>query len=251
MHRFLMPPLLALAATAAAAQTPIDQNRALAGNISPGDTPGFPITLNQPGSYKLTSNLYVPAGLSGVDINAANVTLDLNGFAIVGPEDCRLLNGSFVCNGTAGSAAGVLPGENSRVMNGSIRGFAHGLQTNVGFTAERLTLSLNREWGVRIINANGANAAHLAELLVERNGKGGLLLTTRASLRDSVISQNGGVGIELGHAIVHVRGNQLFDNRGYAINAGGGTAYVQATVQYNNSAATLGSVISLGNNVGF
>ena len=33
----------------------IDQNHALAGNITPGDGPGFPVTLSQPGSYRLTA----------------------------------------------------------------------------------------------------------------------------------------------------------------------------------------------------
>src|SRR6185436_8638324 len=35
----------------------IDQNRALAGNVTPGDAPGFPVTISQPGSYKLSGNL--------------------------------------------------------------------------------------------------------------------------------------------------------------------------------------------------
>ena len=38
----------------------IDQNHALAGNVTPGDTPGFPVTISQPGSYRLTGNLIVP-----------------------------------------------------------------------------------------------------------------------------------------------------------------------------------------------
>ncbi|HZO54059.1 MAG TPA: hypothetical protein VFB63_15200, partial [Bryobacteraceae bacterium] len=29
----------------------IDQKLARAGNVSPGDTPGFPVTISQPGSY--------------------------------------------------------------------------------------------------------------------------------------------------------------------------------------------------------
>ena len=37
----------------------IDQNRALAGNVTPGDAPGFPVTLSQPGSYRLSGNLRV------------------------------------------------------------------------------------------------------------------------------------------------------------------------------------------------
>jgi hypothetical protein len=34
----------------------IDQNKALAGNVTPGDTPGFPVIISQPGSYRLDSN---------------------------------------------------------------------------------------------------------------------------------------------------------------------------------------------------
>jgi len=39
---------------------PINQVRALAGNTTPGDAPGFPVTISQPGSYRLTGNLTVP-----------------------------------------------------------------------------------------------------------------------------------------------------------------------------------------------
>ena len=38
----------------------IDQNRALAGNVTPGDTPGLPVSITQPGSYKLSGNLTLP-----------------------------------------------------------------------------------------------------------------------------------------------------------------------------------------------
>ncbi len=45
---------------------------------------GFPYTISQPGSYKLTGNLVVPNFVSGIQISASNVTLDLNGFTISG-----------------------------------------------------------------------------------------------------------------------------------------------------------------------
>ena len=32
----------------------INQARALAGGVTPGDTPGFPVTVSQSGSYRLT-----------------------------------------------------------------------------------------------------------------------------------------------------------------------------------------------------
>src|SRR6266850_592227 len=63
----------------------IDQNRALAGNVTPGDAPGFPISITQPGSYRLSGNLTVPAATNGIEISASNVTIDLNGFSILEP----------------------------------------------------------------------------------------------------------------------------------------------------------------------
>src|SRR5690349_7542173 len=53
----------------------IDQNKALAGGVSPGDLPGFPVTISSPGSYRLAGNLNVPAGADGINITANNVSL--------------------------------------------------------------------------------------------------------------------------------------------------------------------------------
>src|SRR5262245_11599909 len=61
----------------------ITQNSALAGYAIPGDAPGFPVTITQPGSYRLAGNLTVPTVfVTAIQITADDVTLDLNGFAI-------------------------------------------------------------------------------------------------------------------------------------------------------------------------
>ena len=49
--------LMVLPAVAMETEIKIDQDKAVAGGITPGDGPGFPITLTQPGRYVLTSNL--------------------------------------------------------------------------------------------------------------------------------------------------------------------------------------------------
>ena len=41
----------------------INQARALQGGVTEGDTPGFPVTISQSGSYRLTGNLTVPGGV--------------------------------------------------------------------------------------------------------------------------------------------------------------------------------------------
>src|SRR5256885_13905531 len=67
----------------------INQSAALAGNVTPGDTPGFPVTISVSGSYKLSGNLTVPdANTSAIQISADHVTIDLNGFSIIGPVVC-------------------------------------------------------------------------------------------------------------------------------------------------------------------
>lgn len=64
----------------------IDQNKALAGGVTPGDSPGFPITISQPGSYRLSGNLSVPnQSTTAIEVRTENVTIDLNGFSILGP----------------------------------------------------------------------------------------------------------------------------------------------------------------------
>ena len=96
----------------------IDQNRALAGAVTPGDVAGFPISINQPGSYRLSGTLTVPAGLNGIEINVDGVTLDLNGFVINGPG--AFPNGSF-------SAVAGTDRQRISVANGGVAGFVVGL----------------------------------------------------------------------------------------------------------------------------
>ena len=67
--------LLSMQATAEEGLVRIDQ----AGVKAAG---GFPFNITQPGSYRLMSNLVVPATANGIMITASNVFLDLNGFSI-------------------------------------------------------------------------------------------------------------------------------------------------------------------------
>ncbi|HEY6184785.1 MAG TPA: hypothetical protein VIW67_21255 [Terriglobales bacterium] len=79
---------------------------------------GFPYIISQPGSYKLTGKLTVPAGVNGVAISASNVTLDLNGFSIEGPACAPTFPFCFLFGITVPSPqAGII------VRNGAVLGF--------------------------------------------------------------------------------------------------------------------------------
>lgn len=80
--------LLLSSRTATAVDGVIEVNHtvALAGGVngSPvNDPPGYPIVITEPGSYRLTGNL-APLLVTGVRVDSANVSIDLNGFAVVG-----------------------------------------------------------------------------------------------------------------------------------------------------------------------
>jgi hypothetical protein len=83
-----------------------------------GDTAGFPISITAPGSYRLASNIVVPAGLSGFNITANNVTLDFGGF-----------NVSSLSTATSEHVEGIVAEgiSNIVVRNGSITGFHTGI----------------------------------------------------------------------------------------------------------------------------
>ena len=57
------------------------------GQIKIGQTVSttFPVVINQPGSYVLTSNIVVPPGTDGIVIQVSNVTINLNETALLSP----------------------------------------------------------------------------------------------------------------------------------------------------------------------
>lgn len=99
----------------------INAAKTRSGGVTASDTPGVPVTLDAPGSYRLTGNLTPslappfqfiidPENRTVIAITADDVTVDLNGFAITGP-------------GIQGTGDGIASsGRNTVVLNGAIRG---------------------------------------------------------------------------------------------------------------------------------
>ena len=175
----------------------IDQPHALAGNITPGDAPGFPVTITQPGSYKLSGNLTVAdANTSAIVIAADYVTLDLNGFSIIGPVTCT--SSPAVCpaaglgNGVDAERPEGVPSPRSfRVMNGTVRGMG-----NIGI----------------FITGSGGSVVGVR---ADSNAGGGMLVN--GSVSDSAATLNGGFGI----FAIMVRGSYMSDNHGVGLQLDG------------------------------
>jgi hypothetical protein len=249
----------------------IDQSRVLRGSVTPGDAPGFPVTISQPGSYRLAGNLTVPdLDTTAIQITADFVTLDLNGFSIVGPFVCTA-GPATICpasgKGTGVQAGGDQPSvpRGVRVLNGSVRGMGlFGIQLpGDGSLVERVTVDSNAGGGMTVAGAVTQSAA-------TRNGSFGIIADivrdcfSSQNAGDGIIlgvlgpnggvasrntsSSNGGVGIavQLGTASV----NTLFLNTGAGISALCPSSIVGNTIVTNGSAniETKGDSCTLANN---
>lgn len=182
--------LLLLAGNAQAADgvLEINQAKALAGGINGDlllDEPGFPVAIGEPGSYVLTGDLEVPdLATSAILIGADDVTLDLNGFAIRGPNTCVPGECSQV-------GAGVgLASFNARttVIGGSITGMGNDCLLLFGDEAhvERLAVS---HCGVDGIQA-GARSIIIANRVASVR-QWGIRMGTETAYANNVVALSG------------------------------------------------------------
>ena len=102
------------------------------------------------------SNLVVPnENTTAIQINVNNVTIDLNGFAILGPNVCAT-DGVSVCaalhqapNRDGHRRGHRRPVENTRVMNGTIDGMGNiGIFANVNARVEKMNVSSCGSFGI-------------------------------------------------------------------------------------------------------
>jgi hypothetical protein len=212
----------------------IDQNRAIAGNATPGDAPGFPISINSPGIYKLASNLVVPnANTTAIAINVNNVTIDFNGFAILGPTSC-ISDGFTVsapCTNT-GSGYGVdaYPGgvsmENIRIMNGAVNGMgAIGLAVGRNSRIERMNVT---SCGADAIFSNGGI---IVDTLVRANGGNGVT-TSGSIITNSRAILNRGYGMYTSNQSL-LSGNIIGVNGSYGLVLTANTRYTNNSIDGN------------------
>ena len=178
----------------------IDQNIAMAGNASPADTPGFPVTLSRSGHYRLTGDLVVPADTSGIVITAPNVTLDLGGHSISGPVRCKHKQAtqSVACDAVSRFSAvvgvGSVGASGAVVRNGTVRGFA-GLGVHYGEGTLLDNLQVRSNAGVGIAGGGYATVGVVRTTRVVRNGGPGIVCEQMHIERSSFV-ENGGTGVD-------------------------------------------------------
>jgi len=181
----------------------------------PGDTAGFPVTIAQSGSYRLTGNLTVPFGTTAIQIDAVSVTLDLGGFIVSGPN---------VCTGyptTGCTSVGGTPGINSEqflvvVRNGSV--------TGMGGDGIRLAGASSAVDSVRVLSCGSDGIRTGAAGRVTNSFSGGNRFDGieigdggRAEGNETRANGSSGISVQLTRLDALVFSNQIFDNAGTSI----------------------------------
>jgi len=211
---------------------------------------GFPYKITKPGSYKLTSNLVVPAGVDGIDILSQDVTLDLNGFGIVGPVVCTGDNPATCPSATTG--VGIKAGDEGtpgpadvKVLNGSVRGMgSHGIfMSGDGSFVEKVSVQSNAGAGIIVAgsviesSAIGNGSTGILALIVRdseaaSNVRDGIITDGRGGVAiGDVSSLNGGRGIVAQNG--SVTGSTITLNKGVGLEATCPSAILNNTIVAN------------------
>ena len=146
-----------------------------------------PFTITNPGSYYLTTNLIGSSGSSGIIISNNNITLDLNGFAMLG-------------------------------VPGSLYAVAFGAsQTNV--TVRNGTMSGWR-MGVHEVSGNSRNLL-LDGLSIFGSATDGILIDSAVVVRNCLCSSNAAIGISVSGGEITGCTAAYNVNSGIELNGGG------------------------------
>ncbi len=222
----------------------INQAKALAGEVTPGDPAGFPVVLNSGGSYRLTSDLstaFLGAGGTTVSVIQSflgNINLDLNGFTVAGPN----LAGTASCINFSGGA-------NVRVSNGTVQQCPlHGIDVSGG-SVDLVIAANNKGSGIRLNNgwidrseasynlARGVDGFTVTVRNTTAFGNGGDGIYLAAGLVEGCnLSTNTGAGIKIGGGLV--RGSRSGNNTGFQLHCDGAFCALNANIFENCAGAS-------------
>ena len=226
------------------------------GQIEIGPTAVFPIVINQPGSYLLTTDLSTGSAVDAIRINADHVTLDLGG---------HLIQGVGTANGTSGVVA-LNHHRGATVRNGVISNFENCV--NLSLDTPSLIGPPHTVDEVRVVTCQtgmyvaggmiarstatqcslygfwGSNLIIDASLALE-NGGSGFRLSGNSAATSCVSSRNSGAGFALAGATC--TGCTASQNDSYGFDLGGGGNLLTSCLALNNSPANLTGSCTTGN----
>lgn len=178
---------------------------------TPGDANSL-FKITEPGSYYLTGNITGVSGKHGIEITSSGVTLDLNGFDLVG------VSGMGAFDGVAVTVNGLT---NITVLNGSVRGWGDG--------GIDLFVSIN---------------CRIEGVAASRNSGNGISAGSSIVVSHCTAYLNTGDGINVGSDSV-VSDCTAYDNEGSGISVSPGNTVTNCTANSNGLNGIYGTSIGV------
>lgn len=200
---------------------------------TPGDFESLYV-INASGSYYLTGNIFAASGKKGIKINAAGVTLDLNGFAMIGGGvgDDAIFT-SFVSNVTI---------RNGAIQNWVKEGVDGYFATNCRIENLQVDSSVN---GYGIITGKGSVITGCSV----RFSGAGIVTTEGTTVRDCTVTGNTGGGFLLGWGNTASGCSAQDTTTGPGFQTGPGCTLTNCASLSNHSATGYGFDLSGGNSL--
>lgn len=177
----------------------------------------LPVTISNAGSYYLTTNLTGVSASHGITVSASDVTLDLNGFSLIG---------------VAGALTGITsaaPALALTVRNGTLRNWPGGAIAVAGTDARFESLNVYSN-GTSFAITAGARAQLRSSSLAQNAA--GVSLGPGGAVSDCVIRHNTGTGLLTGEGSL-VRHCVVFGNAGNGVVLGNGSSLQGGIVRTN------------------
>lgn len=205
--------------------------------VNAENTPGnasYTLIIDEPGSYYLTGNVECETGKSGIRIAADGVTLDLNGFTIMGGDGC--------VSGIALNSNGVT------IRNGMIFDFDNDgidmVSTHVRATVEDVFV---RDCGGDGIDLDGVGVS-VARCAVQGADGSGIIVGSTSSVTDCTVINAGFHGISTGENCT-VSNNRVLQPAITGINAGNSSIVSDNVVRAGQNGIDAGSLASVTGNL--
>ncbi len=231
----------------------VEPRTAINANNTPGDADSL-FKITQPGSYYLTGNITGVVGKHGIKIVASGVTLDLNGFDLVGVA-------------AMGSFSGVIAQAplltNIAVVNGSVRSWGYigvdlGSSDVKGGRVEGVRANGNALTGinggatiVRCVGTNGqfgitsGSNATISECSASGNSLDGIYANSGSTVSNCSASNNGRDGIDSASGCTIITCSAI-SNAGAGIDTGAGCTVTNCSAYFNSLE---GITVGAGNTV--
>lgn len=220
---------------------PLDQIEArtpITNDTCPGNS-SCVFRITQPGSYYLTANLSVPASKTGIRIASPGVTIDLNGFEIIGQANSWA---GIDFENQSGSYPGTVV-RNGKVRNCGVSGVSLYATGTKGSIVEQIVATGNGQIGILV-----SDAGVLRQCSAVENGAAGIQAGTSGSsiVEHCVSVGNGGAGFSIFGQGGTVRDCSSTQNTGDGFVLGNGASISDCTARGNNS---VGFFLSNGSSV--